>query len=71
MGKKTKIVVIKLKDILFYATVAALCVIVLLLLVILFTPEATSTNATITVQAETITPTIELTVGVASYTFHT
>lgn len=65
MGKKTKIIVIKLKDILFYATVAALCIIVLLLLVILFTPEATSTNATITVQAETINPAIELTAGFA------
>ena len=63
MGKKTKIVVIKLKDILFYATVVALCVLVLLLLVILFTPEATTTNATIRVQAETTNPAIETTAG--------
>ena len=63
MGKKTKIVVIKLKDILFYATVAALCIIVLLLLVILFTPESTTTNATISVQGETVNPAIETTAG--------
>ena len=63
MGKKTKIVVIKLKDILFYATVAALCIIVLLLLVILFTPESTTTNATISVQGETVNPAIEMTAG--------
>jgi len=35
MSSKTKIVVIKLKDVLFYATVAVLAIIVLLLLYIL------------------------------------
>ena len=66
MGKKTKIVVIKLKDILFYATVAALCIIVLLLLVILFTPKSTTTNATISVQGETVNPAIEMTAGLST-----
>ena len=36
MSAKTKIVVIKLKDVLFYATVVILCIIVLLMLYILF-----------------------------------
>ncbi|MBR3812160.1 MAG: hypothetical protein IKJ16_07550 [Agathobacter sp.] len=49
---KTKIVVIKLKDILFYATVVVLCIILLLLLFILFQPEATPTNSTIEVYAQ-------------------
>lgn len=40
MSSKTKIVVLKLKDILFYATVVALCIIVLLLLYILLQPDA-------------------------------
>ena len=39
MSSKTKIVVLKLKDILFYATAAALCIIVLLLIYILFQPD--------------------------------
>jgi len=50
MLSKTKIIVIKLKDILFYATVAALCIIVLLLLVVLFQPKDTATNGTISVK---------------------
>ena len=49
MSSKTKIVVIKLKDILFYATAAALCIIVLLLLYILFQPDAATTGAIINV----------------------
>ena len=49
MSSKTKIVVIKLKDILFYATVVALCIIVLLLLYILFQPAAVTTGAIINV----------------------
>ncbi len=49
MSSKTKIIVIKLKDILFYATVIALCIIVLLLLYILFQPDATTTGAIINV----------------------
>ena len=52
MSGKTKIVVIKLKDILFYATVGILCVIVLLLLFILFQPDTTPTNSTIDVKIE-------------------
>ena len=52
MSAKTKIVVIKLKDILFYATVAILCVILLLMLYILFQPDATPTNSTIEVRHE-------------------
>ncbi len=47
MSAKTKIVVIKLKDILFYATVAALGIILLLLLYILFQPDATTTSGII------------------------
>ena len=50
MSSKTKIVVIKLKDILFYATVVALCVIVVLLLVVLFQPKDTATSGTISVK---------------------
>jgi len=52
MSAKTKIVVIKLKDLLFYATVVVLCVIVLLLLYILFQPDTTPSNATIDVKIE-------------------
>ena len=52
MSGKTKIVVIKLKDVLFYATVGILCVIVLLLLFILFQPDTTPTNSTIDVKIE-------------------
>ena len=52
MSSKTKIVVVKLKDILFYITVVALCVIVFLLLVVLFQPESTPTEGTITVKNE-------------------
>ena len=52
MSAKTKIVVIKLKDVLFYSTVAVLCIIVLLLLYILFQPNDTTTNSTIDVKIE-------------------
>lgn len=52
MSGKTKIVVIKLKDILFYATVVVLCIIVLLLLYILFQPNSAPTNSTIEVKLE-------------------
>lgn len=52
MSAKTKIVVIKLKDVLFYATVGILCIIALLLLYILFQPDATTTNSTIDVKIE-------------------
>lgn len=54
MSGKTKIVVIKLKDILFYATVVVLCIIVLLLLYILFQPSNTPTNSTIDVKIESM-----------------
>ncbi|MBR2045587.1 MAG: hypothetical protein IJ958_05570 [Agathobacter sp.] len=54
MSAKTKIVVIKLKDVLFYATVVILCIIVLLMLYILFQPEAATTNSTIEVRTEAI-----------------
>lgn len=50
MSSKTKIVVVKLKDILFYVTVVALCVIVFLLLVVLFQPKSTPTDGTISVK---------------------
>ncbi len=50
MSSKTKIVVIKLKDILFYATVVALCVIVFLLLVVLFQPKGAPASGTISVK---------------------
>ena len=52
MQTKTKIVVIKLKDLLFYATVAVLCIILLLLLFILFQPATTPTSSTIEVNAQ-------------------
>ena len=52
MSAKTKIVVIKLKDVLFYATVVVLCIITLLLLFILFQPDAATTNSTIDVKIE-------------------
>ena len=53
MSSKTKIVVLKLKDILFYATVAVLAIIVLLMLYILFQPEdAVPTDSTISVKIE-------------------
>ena len=52
MSSKTKIIVLKLKDILFYATVVILAIIVLLLLYILFQPEAAMTNSTISVHAD-------------------
>ena len=52
MSSKTKIIVLKLKDLLFYATVAILAIIVLLLLYILFQPETTMTNSTISVRVE-------------------
>ena len=50
MSAKTKIIIIKLKDILFYLTVVALCVVVFLLLVVLFQPKDTPTNKTISVK---------------------
>ena len=50
MSTKTKIVVIKLKDVLFYATVSILCVILLLLLFLLFQPDTAPTNSTIEVK---------------------
>jgi len=56
MSSKTKIVVVKLKDILFYATVAALFIIVLLLLYILFQPESATTSSTISVKNESMLP---------------
>lgn len=49
---KTKIVVIKLKDLIFYATVVVLCIILLLLLYILFQPDASPTSSTIEVHSE-------------------
>ncbi len=52
MSAKTKIVVIKLKDVLFYSTVAVLCIIALLLLYIVFQPNDTTTNSTIDVKIE-------------------
>jgi len=52
MSAKTKIVVVKLKDILFYATVAILGIIMLLLLFILFQPDTAPTSSTISVKAE-------------------
>ena len=54
MSAKTKIVVIKLKDILFYATVGILAIIMLLLLYILFQPDTTTTNSTIDVKIESL-----------------
>jgi hypothetical protein len=54
MSSKTKIVVIKLKDILFYATIVILCIIVLLLLYILFQPDTAATSSTIDVKIEHI-----------------
>ena len=54
MSAKTKIVVIKLKDVLFYATVAILCIITILLLFILFQSDTTTTNSTIDVKMECI-----------------
>ena len=56
MSAKTKIVVIKLKDILFYATVVLLCLIVLLMLYILFQPKTSTTNSTIETKMETLYP---------------
>ncbi len=53
MSSKTKIIVVKLKDILFYVTVIVLAVIVLLMLYILFQPSATTpTDSTISVKIE-------------------
>ena len=52
MSAKTKIVVIKMKDLLFYATVVILCIITVLLLYILFQPDTTSTTSTIDVKLE-------------------
>lgn len=54
MSSKTKIVVVKLKDLLFYATVLILCVIVLLMLYILFQPDSSTTNSTISVKTESL-----------------
>jgi len=47
MSAKTKIVVVKMKDILFYATVVLLFIIVLLLLYILFQPNTAPVSHTI------------------------
>lgn len=52
MSAKTKIVVIKLKDVLFYMTIVFLCIIVLLMLYILFQPKTTPTNSTIEARME-------------------
>lgn len=52
MSAKTKIVVVKLKDVLFYATLGILCIIAVLLLYILFQSDATTTNSTIDVRME-------------------
>ena len=52
MQTKTKIVVIKLKDIIFYATVVVLCIILLLLLFILFQPNTSPTSSTIEVHSD-------------------
>ena len=52
MRTKTKIIVIKLKDILFYATLADLGAILILLLYIMFQPDNTPTNSTIDVKIE-------------------
>ena len=54
MSSKTKIVVIKMKDLLFYATVAILGIILILLLYILFQPDTTPTNSTIDVKIESL-----------------
>ena len=56
MSGKTKIVIIKMKDAIFYATVVVLCIIVLLLLYILFQPDTTPSNSTIDVKIESISP---------------
>lgn len=60
MSSKTKIIVVKMKDILFYATVAVLCIIVLLLLYILFQPDAAPTSYTISVNAESLLENLSL-----------
>ena len=52
MSSKTKIVVVKLKDLLFYATVVVLCIIALLLLYIIFQPDTAATTSTINVKSE-------------------
>lgn len=52
MSAKTKIVVVKLKDVLFYATLGILCIIAVLLLYILFQSDTTTTNSTIDVRME-------------------
>ena len=54
MSSKTKIVVIKMKDLLFYATVAILGIILILLLYILFQQDTTPTNSTIDVKIESL-----------------
>ena len=52
MSAKTKIVVVKLKDVLFYATLGILCIIAVLLLYILLQSDTTTTNSTIDVRME-------------------
>ncbi len=47
MGNKTKIIVLKLKDILFYLTLGVLGILLLLLIYILFMPDAASASAII------------------------
>ena len=54
MSAKTKIVVLKMKDLLFYATVAILGIILILLLYILFQQDTTPTNSTIDVKIESL-----------------
>ena len=54
MSGKTKIVVVKLKDIMFYATIAILCIILILLLYILFQPDTSTTYSTIDVKIESM-----------------
>ena len=56
MSSKTKIVVIKMKDLLFYATVAILGIILILLLYILFQPDTAPANSTIDVKIESLDP---------------
>ena len=52
MSAKTKIVVIKMKDLLFYITVIILCIITVLLLYIVFQPDTPTTTSTIDVKIE-------------------
>ena len=69
MSAKTKIVVIKLKDVLFYATVGILCIIALLLLFILFQPDTATTTSTIDVKIENMDSNICCCPKLSSYLF--